>query len=220
MKISTIKLITCNLALATGLAMLAGCASHSYDKGAETANSLQAAAQATTDLSGSMNNVLAALNTLTFKSTGDLRKEFDAFVSASKDLDSSIANLNTKADAMKEKAQVYINNWTNTLTAITSPELRQRSTERKDAVAAELKEMTTHYQAVKKSLVPFQADLKDIQTYLSVDLTPTGVDTIKGNVSKTKVDAVPLRDSIKDLQASFTSLSDTLSPVTSAPASK
>ena len=43
--------------------------------------------------------------------------------------------------------------------------------------------------------------------------TAGGLNTIKDIVSKTKVDAVPLRDSIKQLQASFGNLSAALSPV-------
>jgi hypothetical protein len=66
---------------------------------------------------------------------------------------------------------------------------------------------------VKNSFKPFTSDIKDIQTYLGTDLTAGGLNTIKDIVSKTKVDAVPLRDSIKQLQGSFSNLSTALSPV-------
>jgi hypothetical protein len=213
MKTSTIKLITVNFALATTLALLAGCVSHSYDKGAATSNALSSTATAVSLVSTNVNGVLGSLNNLTFKSAGDLRNQYDALVSASKDLDSSIANLDSKVVSLRATAADYLNNWTNQMAAIQSEELRKRSSERKDEVSGKISDVETSYQGVTNSLAPFTSDVKDIQTYLGTDLTPTGLNTIKDIVSKTKVDAVPLRDSIKKLQGSFDSLSASLSPI-------
>src|SRR5271166_2823595 len=96
MKTSIIRVLTLNCALAAGLAGLAGCASNSYDKGTATSTALSSTATAVSQTSTSVNGVLAALNNLTFKSAGDLRVQYDAFVSSSKDLDSSLRNLDAK----------------------------------------------------------------------------------------------------------------------------
>jgi hypothetical protein len=213
MKTSAMKFITANFALATTLALLAGCASHSYDKGAATSKALSSTADSISLVSTNVNGVLAALNNLTFKSAGDLRDQYDAFVSASKDLDSSTANLDSKVASLRSTAADYLNNWTNQMASIQNPELLKRSSDRKDEVSGKISDVETSYQGVTNSLAPFTADVKDIQTYLGTDLTPTGLNTIKDIVSKTKVDAVPLRDSIKKLQGSFDTLSTALSPI-------
>jgi hypothetical protein len=218
MKTSSLKLIVLNLALAAGLT---GCesgffgqgTSKSYDKGAATSTALQAAAGATAQTTTGVNGVLAALNNLTFKSQGDLRHQYDALVSASGKLNDSIATLNTKVVAMQSAAATYVSDWTNQLTALQSDVLRQRSAERKDEVIARLGEVNTSYQGMTGMLTPFTTDVKDIETYLGTDLTVDGLDKIKDVVAKTKVDAVPLRDAIKQLQASFSSLATALSPV-------
>jgi hypothetical protein len=213
MKISSMKLTAINLALAATLAVLAGCASHSYDKGAATSNALSSTAASVALVSTNVNGVLAAMNNLTFKSAGDLRNQYDAFVSASKGLDSSMANLDSKVVSLRATAADYVNNWTNQMASIQNEELRKRSSERKDEVSGKISDVEASYQSVTNSLAPFTSDIKDIQTYLGTDLTPTGLNTIKDIVAKTKVDAVPLRDSIKKLQGSFDSLSTALSPV-------
>lgn len=212
MKTPQTKTIT-NLALAVALTVLAGCASHSYDKGAATSAALQSAADATADTSAKVNDVLAALNNLTFKSEGDLRKQYDAFVTSTKNLKTSTDALEAKAAQMRATADTYAVSWSNQLAAITSPELRQRSTERMTEVSSKVKDVQASYDGLKNSFKPFTSDVNDIQTYLGTDLTPAGLNTIKDIVSKTKVDAVPLRDSIKQLQASLTGLSTALSPV-------
>jgi hypothetical protein len=214
------KLIATNLSLAAALAVMTGCVSKSYDKGAATAAATQNAATAVAQTSTKVTDVLGALNNLTFKSQGDLRKQYDAFVSATASLDKSIETLGSKVSAMRDAAAIYSENWSNQLALIQGSDLRQRSTDRMNEVTAKLKEMDASYQGVKNSFRPFMGDLKDIQTYLGTDLTAGGLATIKDVVSKTKVDAVPLRDSIKQLQASFSSLGTALSPILPTPEKK
>ena len=220
MNTSTIKSLTTNLVAAVALTLLAGCASKSFDKGANTSTALQSAAGAVAQTSTSLYGVLGAMNNLTFKSQGDLRKQYDAFVSASADLDKSMAKLDAAVVALHLKADDYFTDWTNKTATIQSEELRKRSTERKTEVSSKLNEVTASYDSLKNSMKPFTGDLKDIQTYLGTDLTSGGLATIKDVVAKTKVDAVPLRDSIKQLQTSFQNLSVAISPVMPEPAAK
>src|SRR5271155_310160 len=214
MKTSKMKLIATNLAL---VVLLAGCVSHSYDKGAATSAALKSSADAVAETSAKVNDALAALNNLTFKSEGDLRNQFDAFGSAIGNLDKSNDKLASQVAEMQAKASVYFDSWSNQLSAIQSEELRTRSTARRDEVTAKLTDVSASYQGVKNSFKPFVSDLKDIQTYLGTDLTTGGLATVKAIVAKTKEDAVPLRDSIKKLQANFSDLSTALSPMMPSP---
>ena len=215
-----LKFITMNLALAASLVGLAGCVSKSFDKGASTASALKTSADSVAQTSQSLYDVLGAMNNLTFKSQGDLRKQYDAFVDATKSLDKSMAKLDDSVVALHAKADAYFNDWTNQTATIQNPELRQRSADRKAEVAGKLNDVTTSYDGLKSSLKPFTTDLKDIETYLGTDLTAGGLATIKDVVAKTKVDAVPLRDAIKQLQTSFSNLSTALSPVLPTPETK
>jgi len=213
MKTIGIKTLTMNLALATTLAIAAGCASSSYDKGVATADTLKSSAAAVDQTTTGVLDVLEKLNNLTFKSTGDLRVQYDAFVGAVKNLDKVNANLDSKVAQMRAAASAYAANWSTQMTNIQSADLRARSAARMDEVTAKLKEVEASYDSVKNSFKPFTSDLKDIQTYLGTDLTAGGLANIKDVVSRTKVDAVPLRDSIKKLGVSFSSLGTALSPV-------
>lgn len=220
MKTSKIKLFAMNLVVLAAAAVLAGCVSKSYEKGTATATALQSSADAVAQTSTSLYDVLGAMNNLTFKSQGDLRKQYDAFVAASTGLSKSMLNLDASVVALHSKADAYFNNWTNQAATIQNETLRTRSVERKTEVTSKLNEVTASYDNLKNSFKPFTTDLKDIETYLGTDLTTGGLATIKDVVAKTKVDAVPLRDSIKQLQASFSSLSTAISPVLPSAATK
>jgi chromosome segregation ATPase len=213
MKTNQLKFIATNLALVASLGIFAGCVSHSYDKGAATSAALQSSADKVNDVSAKVNDTLAALNNLTFKSQGDLRDQFDAFSSSLKKLDATRTDLSEQISEVQTKSQAYLAGWSDQMTNIQSEELRQRSSQRKDEVTAKLKTVEDSYQGVQNSFKPFTQDLTDIQTYLGTDLTAGGVASIKDVVAKTKTDAVPLRDSIKQLQVSFSDLSTALSPI-------
>ena len=213
MKTNQLKFIIINLALMASFGIFAGCVSHSYDKGTATSAALQSSANKINETSVRVNDTLAALNNLTFKSQGDLRDQFDAFSSSIKKLDETRTGLDAKISEMQIKAQAYLQSWSDQMTNIQSEDLRQRSAQRKDEIAARLKTVEDSYQGVNNSFKPFTQDLKDIQTYLGTDLTAGGLASIKDVVAKTKVDAVPLRESIKRLQASFSDLSTALSPI-------
>lgn len=213
MKTSTLKNLITRCALVAALAGLAGCASKSYDKGAATAKALDTSSAAAGETSARIYDVLGTLNNLTFKSQGDLRDQYDAFVSSSKNLDSSIANLDSKVLALQGATTEYLNNWTNQLATIQNADLRQRSADRKNEVQTQLDGVNASYQGVKSQLKDFTAGVKDIQTYLGTDLTAGGLAGVKDTVNKTKLEVMPLRDSIKQLQKNLASLGAALSPV-------
>jgi hypothetical protein len=220
MQTSKLKIIVANVTLAAMLAVLAGCASKSYDKGAATSKTLEASAAAVGATSQGIYDVLGSLDKLTFKPQGDLRDQYDAFVTATKNFNKSLEKLDVAVAGVKTKADAYFADWTNHVALIQSANLRQLSLDRKAEVSGKLADVTASYDKLKMAIQPFKIDLKDIQTYLDTDLTVGGIATIKDTVAKTKVDAVPLRDAIKQLQASFSNLSAAISPVLPTPATK
>ena len=211
--LNRLKLIFRNLSLTAALGLLAGCVSPSYDKGAATSAALTSAAWAASRTSASVNAVLEALNALTFKAEGDLRPQYEDLVAATRRLAQSNENLAAKARALREAATAHSESWSNQLDSLRSPELRQRGSERMNEIVSRLRAMDASYAQVKNALRPFVADVRDIQTYLGADLTADGLASLKDIVSRTKVKALPLRDSLKQLRSSLTSLGAALSPV-------
>ena len=217
MKISKLKSSASYLSLIVLVVGLAGCVSKSYDKGADTSAALQACGDSVAKTSTGITDVLGALNSLTYNPSGDLRTQFDAFTAATRKLNDATAKLNQTVTTMQVKSSAYLENWSNQLATIQSGNIRSRSAARRDEVSAKLATVGTSYQSVKSNIAPFTSDVRDIQTYLGTDLTAAGLGAIKDVVAKTKVDAVPLRDSVKKLQADFNDLSTALSPVLASP---
>lgn len=213
MKYHPFKILLGCLSFAAVLAVSAGCASTTYNKGTATANTLQASADAVAQTSVRMNDVLVALDNLTANPTGDLRAPYDNFAKAADKLHKSTDKLDAAVEDMHATGAAYLQNWGNEMATIQSADIRSRSSDRRAQISVKLHAITSSYLSVKGDLAPFASGIHDIQTYLGTDLTLDGITSIKPVVAKTKADAGPLHDSIKKLQISFNDLSRALSPI-------
>jgi hypothetical protein len=59
------------------------------------------------------------------------------------------------------------------------------------------------------------SDLRDVQKYLSTDLTAGGLGAVKGAATKANQDAIPLRAAVGKLTQEFKAMGVALSPTTS-----
>ena len=79
MKTSKLTSLASNLALTVAVAILAGCASHNYDKGAATAAGLKESADKISAADGQLDATLASLNNLVERPQADLRPQYKQF---------------------------------------------------------------------------------------------------------------------------------------------
>jgi hypothetical protein len=207
-------LTTCAIALLLN----AGCASSGHEKGNQTAASIQAAANNIAALPAEIGKTLASLSDLVNQPAADLRPQYKAFV----------FNLGVVEDAGKEivdarielgqKGKAYFAEWDAQLAQIKNEDIKARSQSRKDEVAQQLQAIKKSYAEAEVAYRPFLSGLKDVQKYLSVDLTPDGVAAIKGTLNKALTDVGPLNTSLAKLANDFRALGVAMSSVGPTPA--
>ena len=196
--------------------LIAGCASSGNDKAAKTSAALSKTAEQVSSGHALVNRSLATLNDLVEKPRPDLRPQFEAFNAAVDDLVAMAEDVGKTAEAMKASGASYFTKWDEELATIQNENLRARGTERKAEVAARFEEVGKRYDAASQAFRPFMADLRDVQTYLSTDLTSGGLAAIKDAAAKANSDAVPLMDALGKLTNEFKALGVALSPQTAA----
>lgn len=192
-----------------------GCATTPYNEGSSTVSALNSAAGQTAVLSTKITDALGALNSMSFASQGDLRDPYGKFTDAVKNLQTAYKDLGAKMAAVQSRATAYLNHWNKQSSLITSENLRSISLEQQNDVSTNLAAVTVDYKAVKHSFMPFMSHLKNIKTFLSTDLTPDGLNAIKGHIARTQAEANPLRNSLQQLQSHLSALANTMSPVIS-----
>lgn len=211
------KLIISLFATVTA-AILAGCASTGYESGAKTAHNIQKAADRITALTAQVDTTLASLNELVGSPKPDLRPQYKAYVANMKTLEKTAKDITKARMAMGTEGKELFAKWDAEIAQINNEDIKTRSQNRKTEVNEKLQAIKRSYAEAEVAYKPFMGDLRDIQKFLSVDLTTGGLAAIKDVVTKATEHAAPLKQSLGKLAADFNSLGVSMSPVAPAPA--
>jgi ABC-type transporter Mla subunit MlaD len=206
MRKSKLIQLTSNLALVVAIAALAGCKSGNYEKGASTAAGLTESANKIGAAQGKIDAAVNSLNDLVNNPQGDLVPRFKKFNAAVSDLESSAKSVSGNVADMRSTGKEYFQKWDEQLATIKNEDIKSRSVERKNEVQTKFTNIKKTYEETAMAFKPFMAELKDIQSALSTDLTPGGVAALKGPADKVNKDAVPLKASVDKLGAQFKDL--------------
>lgn len=196
-----VTMLTC----VAGLALLMGCASSNFKKGASTSSSLQASADKITEGSARVDAALTSLSEL-MENPNDLPAQFKEFSSAVNSLQTFSKDVSSKFAGMSKKGEAYFAEWDQQLAQIQNEDIRTRSAERKSAVQKQFDAIKNSYEEASGDFKPFMADLKDIQTALATDLTPGGLSAIKKSADKAVKSGNEVKDALGKLAAQFKEL--------------
>jgi len=104
--------------------------------------------------------------------------------------------LRDSAETMQVKGDEYFMAWEKELESFENPDIRARSEERRATALESFQKMTGSVQGAIESIEPYLGDMKDIQTYLNIDLTPAGIASISTQIQKTKEKAKTVHGTI------------------------
>ena len=197
-------------------AFTAGCSSSpssskNYHKAGKTSTSLQETAVSIDKGEVQIDAVLVALSDLVNNPGSDLKPQFKQFEASVDKLSALAKDVREQAAAMQAKGAAYFQQWDADLATIQDEDIRSRSTERKNAVAARFDRVRSSYAVTNAAFVPFMSRLTDVRTALTTDLTSGGLGSIRGAADQAKADAVPLRNALRQLSSDFKYLGLSLS---------
>jgi hypothetical protein len=154
--------------------------------------------------------VLTTLNQLVSQPVGDMRDQYKAYLSASKDLGKTSANVDNTITTMMNGSQIYFADWGNSIAAMSDPTLKQLSADRKQQAVTSLADLKASMDKARAAYKPLAKDLDDIGLYLGNNLTAAGIAAMKPRLDTIKVEALGVRDSISAVTASLNKFSATL----------
>ena len=200
------------------LLLSAGCASSGNEKGNKTAASIQVAANNIAALPAEIGKTLASLSQLVNQPAADLRPQYKAFVFNLAVVEDAGREVEDARIDLGQQGKAYFAEWDAQLAKIKNEDIKARSQSRKNEVAQQLQAIKKSYAEAELVYRPFMSGLKDVQKYLSVDLTPDGVAAIKGTLNKALTDVGPLNASLAKLANDFKALGVAMSSVAPGPA--
>lgn len=217
MKTKHLQLFSLAAATTASILLLTSCASTGYDEGNKTAANIQTAADLIAALPAQIDTTLASLNEIVNQPQADLRPQYKQFAANVAKVESSAKEIGAARRAMGAKQKEFFAKWDEQLAQIKNEDIKARSESRKAEVNQKLLAVKKSYSVAEMDFQPFMSDLRDVQKFLSVDLTPGGVAAIKDTAAKASQHAVPLKASAIKLAGDFKALGVSMSSITAPP---
>jgi chromosome segregation ATPase len=143
---------------------------------------------------------------------GDLKPAYEKYRKEVAETESRAQNVRKRAADMQERGKEYREKWRSEMSKVDSPELKAAA----DARAAKLEQryagITAKAQAVRTAYEPFMKGLKDLQTYLSNDLTPAAVQAGRPAFDKVRTNGNTLNQKLDALAKELDEVAATMSP--------
>lgn len=190
--------LACFTLLLLGTAgFLGGCATTGMDRSVKTSSSIQEVDSEIRKMVVNLNTTAASLDSLFLANQPDLKKSFDTYSNDLKDLDQQGERVIKRVDDMRESSTAYFAEWEKQGDTYTNPQIRQLSEERREKLAAIYAQVPAAGAGIEANYLVYLTDLKEIQQYLSNDLTVGGVNAISPVAKKSVQDLDALKASVR-----------------------
>ncbi len=183
---------------ATGMA---GCATTGMERSTKAQTSM-------TEMDGNIKLLLvqidateASLRELVKPDNSDVEKAFHLYSANVSKMDQLERNFTRHTDEMNARGKDYFEEWQKEGDKYKNPRIQQLSEERRLELSRIYGDIATSSIGVKERLNSYVTDLKEIQKYLSNDLTPKGIQAIAPLTREVTSKSSGLTNEIKDIQA-------------------
>ncbi len=204
----------CVTILAAGAAcLLAGCASTAgYKQADKTGAGIAEFREEIVNAKQAIDETVQALDAIAVSANTDPRAAYQRFSKSVSNLESASAKAQKRGQAMKEQGQAYFAQWEKQLAEVQNPEIRALAQQRKAKLSTTFDSIKRLTEPLKAQFDPWMSDLKDLQKYLSNDLTIAGVDAARPLFTKTKTSGLAVQKSMDELVAELNAVSAAVTP--------
>jgi t-SNARE complex subunit (syntaxin) len=178
-------------------AVLGGCASTGIERSAKASSSLRLVESDYRQVPVQVDDTNAALNELIRPGQTDVKKAYDRYAEQVTKLQQLGKRLDQHSDEMRTRGRDYFEEWEKQGGSFSNPEIRQLSEQRRSDLGQAYAAVTQASIGAKSDLDGFINDHKNIQTYLSNDLTPKGLASMSAVAQSAQQDGQKLKDSVQ-----------------------
>jgi DNA repair ATPase RecN len=176
---------------------MGGCATTGMDRSVKASNSIKDVDSEIRKMIVQIDVTAASLDAVVTPGQADLKKSFDKYSDNVDKLDKEGKKVLKRVEEMKSRSKEYFAEWEKEGDAFTNSEIRELSAERRNRLAEIYARVPAAGYGVKGNYNAYLTDLKEIQKYLSTDLTPKGVVAITPVAKKSVQDLDLLKESLK-----------------------
>jgi uncharacterized phage infection (PIP) family protein YhgE len=205
------------LATFAAAALLAGCGTTSgYKQADKTGEGIAEFREEIVNGKKAIDATMKSLSQIAASATTDPRKAFEQFSKSVAKLESTAGKVRDRGQDMKAKGKAYFAQWEKEMTEVKNEEVRSLATSRKEKLQGTFDAIAKAAEPLKAQFSPWMSSLKDLEKFLSNDLTVAGVDAAKGLFAKARADGVEVQKSMDSLVAELNTVAATITPARAA----
>jgi chromosome segregation ATPase len=158
-------------------------------------------------------NTVGVLNEMEAQKEGDLRPIYEKYSTSVAETRKATESARARYDKMMGESQQYFTAWKDEIAGIQNPSIRKASEKRYKQVQKQYDQVLKKLGAATPKYGPMNSDLEDFRKALGMDLTPGGLQSLKGSLKKTNKSVAAAQGPIIDSLLSFDQLAADLTPV-------
>jgi chromosome segregation ATPase len=181
----------------------AGAVANTFKQSAQLGKRTAKASKAVDRYVTQLDKTEQALSSVNQAQGKDLKKRYNSFSKQVNQLEKAQKHAIASIDEMKSTSRNYFSSWDTSIAQMSSPELRQASTERRSKIMKDDDDLAANLSDIGRQLRPFMSNLQDLKAFLGTDLSPANVDKASGMIQKSQSDAQSLKDKIAGVQTTL-----------------
>jgi hypothetical protein len=170
------------------------------DRATKTTNSMQTVEGDYKQASEQIDATSASLEDLIKPGQADMKKAYDVYAKNVGKMEKLGKQLDMHTENMSARGNEYFAEWES---SYTNPEIRELSERRRIEMREEYAKIPEASIGVKGALKSYLTDIREIQRYLSNDLTSQGIETITPIAQRAVKDGDNLKETIKPVLAAI-----------------
>jgi hypothetical protein len=164
------------------------------------------------DIKEAVDATMVSLDQIVVTAPVDPRKAFKDFDKNVPKIESAAKTAKKNAEAMKEKGQAYFQQWETEMANVNNPDIRKLAEERKAKLQTSFDNIKNTTEPAREQFVKWLDDLKDLQKFLSQDITLSGVEAAKEPIAKAKTEGLAVQQSLEKVIAELNTVVATITP--------
>jgi len=197
MKLRTQRVAIIATLLLGAITCLGGCATTGMERAAKTTNKVQTVEGDIQQAVVQVDTTKASLQELIKPDQVDVKKAYDAYAANVARMETIGKQLDKHTDQMNSLGKDYFAEWEKQGDKYSNPQIRELSEQRRAELSQVYAQIPQASVGVKGALRSYMTDIKEIQKYLSNDLTPKGIETITPVAQQAIKDGDNLKDAVK-----------------------
>ena len=182
---------------------IVGCSSTGIKRSEKATTTMQTMDDDIKSASVQLDATGASLDNLTNPDQSDIKKAYDVYTDNVSKIEKMEKRFTKHADEMQAKGKDYFEEWQKDGDKYQNAEIQQLSEQRRTELSEIYGKIALNSIGVKEAFKAYVSDVKEIQNYLSNDLTPKGIEAIVPISKKSVSDGDNLKLAIKNIQPSI-----------------